>query len=148
MRGMFRNNLLLWFLSSALIVSILWLGVFSAIVMHHGNGMRASCPIDFIGSGTGSQPTDSSFCGNIYMGMVQELAHTIPGTINFGMGLASVLLLVFFLPIRTQAGSLSACSLCRVRYRDQFDKDTHSYFSQIKKWISLCEERDPSYCLA
>lgn len=82
------------------------------------------------------------------MGMVQELAHAIPKSIDFGIGIASIVSLVFLLVTRVRSGDEGIDALCRVRYRDRFDKDTYSFFSQIKQWISSYKKGDFLYCPA
>lgn len=135
-------------LSFVMVLSILWLGVFSMMSMDHGGGMGTRCPFNLINLQDTSQAMDSNVCANAYAGIVQNMGHVIPGKIDFGFGVASIIVLTFLLFARVPDSGSCIHSLRRVRYRDRFDKDKNSFFSQIKKWIALREERDPSYRLA
>lgn len=132
-----------------MIMSILWLGIFSVIAMNHGNVMHAGCAsMDFIGEGAPFQPMDSNFCTDVHMGMVQETFHAIPGNIDFGAGMIAIISLVFLLSMYVRDGDEGVYALCRVRYRERFDKQSGSFFVQINDWIASLEKRDPSVALA
>ena len=147
MRSVWRNNAS-WVLSLVMIVSILWLGIFSVIAMDHTIGMHAGCPIDLIGENGPLQPMGFNFCTTTHMGMVQETSRAIPGSIDFGAGVVSLIALAFLLHTRVRDGDGDNPALWRLYHSDRSGRWVETFFYQILQWISLFEKRGPSHSLA
>lgn len=110
--------------------------------------MHTACPIDFIAPGDMAQPMDSSVCTTTHMGMVEELANGIPGKIDFGIGVISLIALVILLYTRVCDGNDETFAFCRVRYLERSDNHLQTFFSQVRQWISLRKRKDFAYCPA
>jgi hypothetical protein len=144
---MFTRNLS-WLLPSIILVSMVWLGGFCAASMDHGSVIHSDYAMTAISGVDCTQSASASTCASVHMGILQEVAYAIPGNMDFGLGIASLISLVVFVALCSREREEGVRALHRVRYRERFEKIVHSFHTQLLGWISSVKNTDCAYCLA